>query len=388
MTTTFSGITDRLAAQAIELPSWAFGNSGTRFKVFSTPGTPRTPEEKIADAAKVNELTGLAPTVALHIPWDKVDDYAALSTYAQNLGVALGTINSNTFQDDAYKFGSLTHTDSAVRQKAIDHHLECIDIMHATASRDLKIWLADGTNYPGQGDLRGRQDRLNESLQTIYAALGDDQRLVLEYKFFEPAFYHTDVPDWGTSYAQVTSLGDRALVCLDTGHHAPGTNIEFIVMQLLRLGKLGSFDFNSRFYADDDLIVGAADPFQLFRILFEVVRGGGLNNPDVAFMLDQCHNVEDKIPGQIRSVLNVQEMTARALLVDSDALMAAQNSGDVLAANAVLMDAFYTDVRADLASWRESRGLPADPMAAYAASGHLAKIAEERVGGVQAGWGA
>jgi len=388
MTTTFSGITDRLAAQAIELPSWAFGNSGTRFKVFSTPGTPRTPEEKIADAAKVNELTGLAPTVALHIPWDKVDDYAALSTYAQNLGVALGTINSNTFQDDAYKFGSLTHTDSAVRQKAIDHHLECIDIMHATASRDLKIWLADGTNYPGQGDLRGRQDRLNESLQTIYAALGDDQRLILEYKFFEPAFYHTDVPDWGTSYAQVTSLGDRALVCLDTGHHAPGTNIEFIVMQLLRLGKLGSFDFNSRFYADDDLIVGAADPFQLFRILFEVVRGGGLNNPDVAFMLDQCHNVEDKIPGQIRSVLNVQEMTARALLVDSDALMAAQNSGDVLAANAVLMDAFYTDVRADLASWRESRGLPADPMAAYAASGHLAKIAEERVGGVQAGWGA
>ena len=388
MTTTFSGITDRLAAQAIELPSWAFGNSGTRFKVFSTPGTPRTPEEKIADAAKVNELTGLAPTVALHIPWDKVDDYAALSTYAQNLGVALGTINSNTFQDDAYKFGSLTHTDSAVRQKAIDHHLECIDIMHATASRDLKIWLADGTNYPGQGDLRGRQDRLNESLQTIYAALGDDQRLVLEYKFFEPAFYHTDVPDWGTSYAQVTSLGDRALVCLDTGHHAPGTNIEFIVMQLLRLGKLGSFDFNSRFYADDDLIVGAADPFQLFRILFEVVRGGGLNNPDVAFMLDQCHNVEDKIPGQIRSVLNVQEMTARALLVDSDALTAAQNSGDVLAANAVLMDAFYTDVRADLASWRESRGLSADPMAAYAASGHLAKIAEERVGGVQAGWGA
>jgi len=388
MTTTFSGITDRLAAQAIELPSWAFGNSGTRFKVFSTPGTPRTPEEKIADAAKVNELTALAPTVALHIPWDKVDDYAALSDYAQNLGVSLGTINSNTFQDDAYKFGSLTHTDAAVRQKAIDHHLECIDIMHATASRDLKIWLADGTNYPGQGDLRGRQDRLNESLQTIYAALGDDQRLVLEYKFFEPAFYHTDVPDWGTSYAQVASLGDKALVCLDTGHHAPGTNIEFIVMQLLRLGKLGSFDFNSRFYADDDLIVGAADPFQLFRILFEVVRGGGLNNPDVAFMLDQCHNVEDKIPGQIRSVLNVQEMTARALLVDSDALTAAQNSGDVLAANAVLMDAFYTDVRADLAAWRESRGLPADPMAEYAASGHLAKIAEERVGGVQAGWGA
>jgi L-rhamnose isomerase/sugar isomerase len=211
---------------------------------------------------------------------------------------------------------------------------------------------------------------------------------VLEYKFFEPAFYHTDVPDWGTSYVQVAALGDKALVCLDTGHHAPGTNIEFIVMQLLRLGKLGSFDFNSRFYADDDLIVGAADPYQLFRILFEVIRGGGLNNPDVAFMLDQCHNVEDKVPGQIRSVLNVQEMTARALLVDTEALRAAQLSGDVLEANRIFMDAFYTDVRPDLAQWRESRGLPADPMAAFAASGYLQQIAADRVGGVQAGWGA
>ena len=388
MTTTFSDISDRLATQKIELPSWAFGNSGTRFKVFSTPGTPRTPQEKIADAAKVNELTALAPTVALHIPWDKVDDYEALGAFAQDHGVALGTINSNTFQDDIYKFGSLTHTDPAIRQKAIDHHFECIDVMNATGSRDLKIWLADGTNYPGQGDIRGRQDRLSDSLEKIYARIGENQRLVLEYKFFEPAFYHMDVPDWGTSYVQVSALGERALVCLDTGHHAPGTNIEFIVMQLLRLGKLGSFDFNSRFYADDDLIVGAADPFQLFRIIYEVVRGGGFDNPDVAFMLDQCHNVEDKIPGQIRSVLNVQEMTARALLVDADAIKAAQDAGDVLGANAVLMDAFYTDVRPDLAAWRESRGLPADPMAAYAASGHAAKISAERVGGQQASWGA
>ncbi|AWB85333.1 L-rhamnose isomerase [Mycetocola zhujimingii] len=378
-----------LEKQAIELPSWAFGNSGTRFKVFGTPGTPRTIQEKLSDAAKVNELTGLAPQVALHIPWDKVDDYAALRDYAANLKVSLGTVNSNTFQDDIYKFGSLTHTDAAVRQKAIDHHFECIDIMGETGSRDLKIWLADGTNYPGQGDIRGRQDRLAESLEKIYARLGDDQRLVLEYKFFEPAFYHTDVPDWGTSYAQVSALGDKALVCLDTGHHAPGTNIEFIVAQLLRLGKLGSFDFNSRFYADDDLIVGAADPFQLFRILYEVVRGGGLDDDSpVAFMLDQCHNVEDKIPGQIRSVLNVQEMTARALLVDRDALLTAQNAGDVLGANGILMDAFYTDVRGDLAAWRESRGLPADPMAAYAASGYQEQIAAERVGGQQAGWGA
>jgi L-rhamnose isomerase/sugar isomerase len=261
--------------------------------------------------------------------------------------------------------------------------------MGETGSRDLKIWLADGSNYPGQVNLRARQDRLHESLQTIYERLGSDHRMVLEYKFFEPAFYHTDVPDWGTAYVQVLELGDKAQVCLDTGHHAPGTNIEFIVAQLLRLGRLGSFDFNSRFYADDDLIVGAADPFQLFRIIFEVYRNGGLDrDSDVAFMLDQCHNIEDKIPGQIRSVLNVQEMTAKVLLVDMDALDKAEKAGDVLGASAVLMDAFNTDVRPALATWRESRGLPAEPFDAYRQSGHLDKIAAERVGGQQMGWGA
>ncbi|HEX7834720.1 MAG TPA: L-rhamnose isomerase [Pseudolysinimonas sp.] len=385
----FADIAARLAEQAIELPSWAFGNSGTRFKVFAQPGVPRDPFEKISDAAQVHKHTGLAPTVALHIPWDRVDSYADLAKHAADQGVGLGTINSNTFQDDDYKLGSVTHSDKKIRQKAIDHHFACIDVMNETGSRDLKIWLADGTNYPGQDDMRARQDRLADSLAKIYERIGPEQRLVLEYKFFEPAFYHTDVPDWGTSYAQVAALGDRAMVCLDTGHHAPGTNIEFIVMQLLRLGKLGSFDFNSRFYADDDLIVGAADPFQLFRILVEVVRGGGYGaGSDVAFMLDQCHNIEDKIPGQIRSVLNVQEMTARALLVDTAALGKAQAAGDVLAANGILMDAFYTDVRPHLAAWRESRGLPADPMAAYAASGYGASIVTGRVGGNQAGWGA
>jgi L-rhamnose isomerase/sugar isomerase len=387
---TFQQVAPLLVDQAIEVPSWAYGNSGTRFKVFGSPGTPRTVQEKIADAATVHRFTGLAPSVALHIPWDKVDDYAALAGFAKEQGIALGTINSNTFQDDDYKLGALTHTDPRIRQKAIDHHFDCIEVMHATGSRDLKIWLAEGTNYPGQGDLRGRQDRLADSLRTIYDRLADDQRLVLEYKFFEPAFYHTDVPDWGTSFVQVQALGDKAFVCLDTGHHAPGTNIEFIVAQLLRLGKLGSFDFNSRFYADDDLIVGAADPFQLFRILFEVIRGGGYapagGAGDVAFMLDQCHNIEKKIPGQIRSVLNVQEMTARALLVDTDALTAAQTDGDVLLANEIFMDAFYTDVRPDLAGWREERGLPADPMRAYSASGYQESIEAERVGGTQAGW--
>ncbi|GGU37619.1 L-rhamnose isomerase [Nocardioides albus] len=387
--TTFDQISGDLAALEIEVPSWAYGNSGTRFKVFGTPGTPRTPEEKVADAATVHRFTGLAPSVALHIPWDKVDDYAALRSFAEDQGIALGTINSNTFQDDDYKLGALTHTDVKIRQKAIDHHFECIEVMNATGSRDLKIWLAEGSNYPGQADMRGRQDRLAESLATIYERLGEEQRLVLEYKFFEPAFYHTDVPDWGTSFAQVSALGERAVVCLDTGHHAPGTNIEFIVMQLLRLGRLGSFDFNSRFYADDDLIVGAADPFQLFRILVEVVRGGGfkpVKDAGVAFMLDQCHNIEKKIPGQIRSVLNVQEMSARALLLDTDALAVAQEDGDVLLANEIFMDAFYTDVRADLGGWREDRGLPADPMRAYLASGYQEQIEAARVGGTQAGW--
>src|ERR1700712_1504872 len=387
--TSFDQITNSLAQQAIELPSWAFGNSGTRFRVFPQAGVPRDPFEKIADAAEVHRLTGLAPKVALHIPWDEVDDFAGLRTYAQGLGVELGTVNSNTFQDEAYKLGSLAHRDAAVRHKAIDHHLRCLQIMRETGSRDLKIWLADGTNYPGQDDMRGRQDRLAESLQGIYAAVDDDQRLVLEDKIFAPAFYHTDVPDWGPSYAQVTALGDKAFVCLDTGHHAPSTNIEFIVMQLLRLGKLGSLLFTPRFHPDDDLIVGAADPFQLFRILVEVIRGGGYGTGSgVAFMLDQCHNIEKKIPGQIRSVLNVQEMTARALLLDRDALDAAQLEGDVLEANGIFMDAFSTDVRPALAAWRESRGLPADPMKAYAASDYQSRIETDRVGGNQAGWGA
>lgn len=380
---------DRLATLAIEVPSWAYGNSGTRFKVFSTPGVPRDPFEKIDDVAKVNELTGLAPAVALHIPWDKVDDYEALKAHAADRGVRIGTINSNTFQDDIYKLGSLCNADAGVRRTAIEHHLDCIEVMRATGSTDLKIWLADGTNYPGQDDMRSRQERLAESLAEIYAALDDDMRIVLEYKFFEPAFYHTDVPDWGTSLMHCLALGDRATVCLDTGHHAPGTNIEFIVAQLLRLGRLGSFDFNSRFYADDDLIVGAADPYQLFRIMYECVRGGALEaDSGVVFMLDQCHNIEGKIPGQIRSVLNVQEMLARALAVDVEALRAAQVAGDVLEANAIFTDAFYTDVRGQLAEWREGRGLPADPMRAYAESGHQERINAERVGGQQAGWGA
>ncbi|AEE47422.1 L-rhamnose isomerase [Cellulomonas fimi] len=378
-----------LAQQSIELPSWAFGNSGTRFKVFAQQGVPRDPFEKIADAAQVHRYTGVAPRVSLHIPWDLVDDYDALARHAKDLGVTIGAINSNLFQDDAYMLGSLTHPDAAVRAKAVRHHLQCIDVMRATGSQDLKLWLPDGLNYPGQDSIRARQDRLAESLQEIYAALDPQHRLILEYKFFEPAFYSMDIPDWGTSLLHCLALGERAMVVLDTGHHAPGTNIEFIVAQLLRVGRLGAFDFNSRFYADDDLMVGAADPFQLFRIMHEIVQAGALA-PDsgVNFMLDQCHNIEPKIPGQIRSVMNVQEATAKALLVDRDALLAAQTSGDVLGANGALMDAYNTDVRPLLAELRVEQGLDPDPLAAYARSGYAETIVAERVGGTQAGWGA
>ncbi|MDC4233422.1 L-rhamnose isomerase [Actinomyces sp. B33] len=378
-----------LAEQTIELPSWAFGNSGTRFKVFATPGTPRDAFEKVADAAQVHRFTGITPRVSLHIPWDLVDSFEALRDHAAELGVELGTINSNVFQDNDYKFGSLTNSDPALRRKAVDAHLECIDVMRATGSKVLKIWLADGTNYPGQDSIAARQERLAESLQTIYSELDDDQQLLLEYKFFEPAFYHTDIPDWGTALSHVLALGERAVVCLDTGHHAPGTNIEFIVVQLLRAGRLGAFDFNSRFYADDDLIVGSADPFQLFRIMHEIVGFGALDKDSgVNFMLDQCHNLEAKIPGEILSALNVQEATAKALLVDRDALSRAQADHDVIGANQVLMDAFSTDVRPLLRDLREDQGLDPDPLAAFARSGYLETIEAERVGGQQASWGA
>jgi L-rhamnose isomerase/sugar isomerase len=407
MTTDTAQVKAALRRQRIETPSWAYGNSGTRFKVFAQRGVPRTPQEKIDDAAQVHRFTGVAPSVALHIPWDRVDDYAALAAYARDRGVRLGAINSNVFQDDDYMLGSVTNPDPAVRRKALDHLLECVDIMDLTGSDTLKLWFSDGTNYPGQDDIRARQDRLAEALAAVYERLGDGQRFLLEYKLFEPAFYAMDVPDWGTAYAHCVRLGPKAQVVVDTGHHAPGTNIEFIVAFLLREGKLGGFDFNSRFYADDDLMVGAADPFQLFRIMHEVVKAGGLDagkdarssvdggvraGPEpphgVAFMLDQCHNIEPKIPGQIRSVLNVQEATAKALLVDAAALRKAQDAGDVLGANAVFMDAYNTDVRPLLADLRADMGLDPDPIAAYHRSGYFEKITAERVGGQQAGWGA
>ena len=303
------------------------------------------------------------PQVSLHIPWDTVESYGKLAEYAVGLGMTIGAINSNVIQDDDHLPWSLCNSDRRMRIKAIHHHRGCIEIRTQTGSTDLKIWLRDGTNYPGQDDLRSRQERLAECLAEIYAALQRGQRMILEYKFFEPAFYATDISDWGTSLFHCMALGDRATVVLDTGHHAPGTNLKFVVMQLLRVGRLGAFDFNSRFYADDDRMVGAADPFQMFRIVHEIVLADALR-PDsgVSFTLDQCHKIEPKIPGQIRSIMNEQEATAKALLVDHEALATAQQADSVPSANGILMDAF-------------------------ARSGYLEQIAAERVGGNQSGLG-
>ncbi len=302
MTTTDSAVKEALRAQRIETPSWAYANSGTRFKVFAQQGVPRTAFEKVADAAQVHAYTGVAPSVALHIPWDAVDDYSALASYAESVGVRVGTINSNTFQDDDYRLGSIAHPEQRVRRKAIDHLLACVDVMDATGSRDLKLWFADGTNYPGQDDIVARQERLADALAEVHARLTGEQRMLLEYKLFEPAFYMTDVPDWGTAYTHCLAAGQRAAVVVDTGHHAPGTNIEFIVANLLRLGRLGGFDFNSRFYADDDLMAGAADPFQLFRIMHEVVawrRAGRLGRDRFHARRVPQHRTEDPRPDPV-----------------------------------------------------------------------------------------
>ena len=343
---------------------------------------PRDPFEKIADAAQVHRVTGVAPRVSLHIPWDLVDDFGKLARHAADAGRVDRGDQLEPVPGRRVRLGSLTNADPAIRAKAVAHHVQCIDVMRATGSTDLKIWLPDGTNYPGQDDITDRQERLAESLQQIYAELDPEHRLILEYKFYEPYFYTMDIPDWGTSLLHCLALGEQAKVVLDTGHHAPNTNIEFIVAQLLRVGRLGAFDFNSRFYGDDDLIVGAADPFQLFRIMNEIVRPTRCaRTRGVNFMLDQCHNIEPKIPGQIRSVMNVQEATAKALLVDREALRAAQVAGDVLGANGVLMDAYKTDVRPLLAELRESQGLTADPYAAYAASGYAEQDRRRARGG-------
>jgi L-rhamnose isomerase/sugar isomerase len=370
-------IKEQLKQQHIETPSWGYGNSGTRFKVFPWPGAARNIYEKLDDAAYIHRLTGIAPSVALHIPWDKVDDWSDLSEYAQNQGVSIGAINPNVFQDEQYKLGSICNPSAAVREEAVAHMIECCEIMGETGSQLLSLWFADGTNYAGQDSIRLRKRRMEESLAQVYTHLPENGRMLIEYKFFEPAFYHTDLSDWGTAYATTLKLGDKAEVLVDTGHHAQGTNIAHIVAFLLDEGRLGGFHFNARRYADDDLIVGSNNPFELFEIFVELVAAGEAAK-NVAYMIDQSHNIEPKLEAMLVSVLNCQTTYAKALIVDYKTLRERQLEGDVLGAHRVLIDAFETDVRPLLMQVREETGVPVDPFAAYRADGYAKQVADER----------
>jgi L-rhamnose isomerase/sugar isomerase len=378
-------VIQRIGALRVETPSWGYGNSGTRFKVFAQPGAARTVWEKLADAGMVHRLTGICPTVAIHIPWDRVDDWDALGQAAASHGVAIGAVNPNLFQEDDYRLGSLCHPHAAVRRRAVEHVLDCVGIASAVSSSIVSLWLADGTNYPGQDDLRARRRRLLEALRQIYAGLAPGMRLLVEYKFFEPGFYHTDLADWGTAYSVCTELGPQAEVLVDTGHHAQGTNIEHVVAQLLDRARLGGFHFNARKYADDDLIVGSTNPYELFLVFNELVAAEDDTEPSVAgcarrvaYMIDQSHNIEPKLEAMVQSVVNVQVAHAKALLVDRARLREAQAAGDVLEANRALVQAYETDVRPLLAEARRRRGLDEDPIGALRRSGYPERVARER----------
>jgi L-rhamnose isomerase / sugar isomerase len=371
-----TALLDRLRSLEIETPSWGYGNSGTRFHVYPWPGAARDVHERIADAALVHRLTGCCPAVALHIPWDRVDDYAALRRFAGDQGLVIGAINPNLFGDDAYRLGSLCHPDPEVRAQSLRHCRECVTIAEEVGSSVISLWLADGTNYPGQDDLRTRHARLVAALEELYGELPDGMRLLVEYKFFEPGFYSTDLPDWGTAALVCRRLGPKAQVLVDTGHHPQGTNVEQIVALLLSEGLLGGFHFNNRKYADDDLIVGSIDPFELFRIMREIARAEEPGR--IAFMIDQSHNIEGKIDAMLQSVSNIQTAYAKALLVDDERLSAAQRAGDVLGAHRVLMEAFETDVRPLLARLRDQLGVEPDPVEAFRCGGHAERLARER----------
>ncbi len=378
-------VEERLRSQRLETPSWGYGNSGTRFKVFPQPGVPRDPFEKFEDAAEVHRLTGICPSVAIHIPWDKVDDYGELREHAEGLGLSIGAVNPNLFQEEDYKLGSVCNPDPAVRRRATEHLLECIEIGREAGSDVLSLWFADGTNYAGQDSFVERRHRMRECLEEAYEAMPEGMRMLLEYKPFEPAFYHTDLSDWGAALTMCQRLGERAEVLVDLGHHLQGTNIEHIVALLLDEGRLGGFHFNHRKYADDDLVVGSVNPFELFLIYVELVEAEESTRID--YMIDQAHNIEAKIEAMILSVTNLQEAYAKALLVDRWALNEARHSGDVLGAHRLLLNAYATDVRPLCAKVREGMGAAVDPIASFKQSGYAERVAEERAEGVGAGWG-
>jgi L-rhamnose isomerase / sugar isomerase len=379
-------VEERLRSQRVETPSWGYGNSGTRFKVFPQPGVPRSPFEKLDDAAEVHRLTGICPSVAIHIPWDRVEDYAELESYAESLGMQIGAVNPNVFQDEEYRLGSVCNPDAGVRRKATDHLIECVEIAREVDSDTLSLWFADGTNYAGQDSFVERRHRMQECLSETYEAMPENMRMLLEYKLFEPAFYHTDLADWGTALTMCQRLGERAEVLVDLGHHAQGVNVEHIVALLLDEGRLGGFHFNNRKYADDDLIVASINPFELYLIYVELVEAEESTRID--YMIDQAHNIEQpKIEAMILSIMNLQEAYAKALLVDRRALDEARHSGDVLLAHRLLLDAYSTDVRPLCAKVREDLGGSADPIAAFRQSGYAERVAEERAEGAGAGWG-
>jgi L-rhamnose isomerase/sugar isomerase len=366
---------EALGRLEIETPSWGYGDSGTRFGVFPQPGRPRDVLERVDDAAEVHRLTGTAGAVALHFPWDAVEDHPALRAHIEARGLRVGAVNPNLFQDPDYKLGSITHPDATVRDKAVEHLIECVGIAGALGASAQSLWFADGTNYPGQDDLRERRARLLDSLGRVYAELPDDQELLVEYKLFEPAFYATDLADWGSAVLVCQRLGERARVLVDLGHHAQGTNVEQIVALLADEGRLGGFHFNNRKYADDDLIVGSVNPFELFLIFCELAA---TPSPLPRLTIDQSHNVEAKVEAMVLSVVNLQEAYAKALLVDRDALRAAQQAGDVLGGHEVLLDAYRTDVRPLCARARAGAGAAEDPVAELRASGYAARMAAER----------
>jgi L-rhamnose isomerase / sugar isomerase len=374
-----------LSALSIETPSWGYGDSGTRFATFRQPGRPRDVFERVDDAAEVHRLTGTAPAVALHFPWDAVDDVGALRAHLDARRLRVGATNPNLFQDPDYKLGSIAHPDARVRAKAVEHLLECVKIATALGSTAQSLWFADGTSYPGQDDLRARRHRMLDCLGEVYAALPQEQEMLVEYKPFEPAFYATDLADWGSSLLACQRLGERARVLVDLGHHARGTNIEQIVALLADEGRLGGFHFNNTKYADDDLIVGSVNPFELFLIFCELVDLDELPR----LTIDQAHNVEPKVEAMVLSVVNLQEAYAKALLVDRAALEAAQKEGDVLGGHRVLLEAFQTDVRPMCAKARADLGAAEDPVAELRESGYAARRAAERGAdeSVAGGWG-
>jgi len=368
-------LVQRLRELVVETPSWGYGDSGTRFGVFPQPGRPRDVFERVEDAAEVHRLTGTAGAVALHFPWDAVADYDDLRAHIEGHGLRVGAVNPNLFEDPDYKLGSVTHPDAAVREKALDHLVECTEIATALGSTAQSLWLADGTNYPGQDDLRERRRRMLDVLARLYERLPSEQELLVEYKFFEPAFYATDLADWGSAVLVCHKLGERARVLVDLGHHAQGTNVEQIVAFLAEEGRLGGFHFNNRKYADDDLVVGSVNPFELFLIFCELAATPG---PLPRLTIDQSHNVEAKVEAMVLSVVNIQEAYAKALLVDRDALAQAQRAGDVLGGHEVLLEAYRADVRPLLAEARTGAGAAEDPIAQLRASGRFQRVAAAR----------